>query len=107
VTIGIPAPSLSFLPAKLADLLGYYREEGLAAEFVQVRGNVAIPSLLQGDLDFTTLLSAVGAHASQGGETRIVQFHGTGLQHVISVRPEITTVQQARSAPLATMVDGR
>ncbi len=92
--IGTSSPSLSYLPAKLADMLGYYAEEGLDPEFVQVRGNSVIPALLAGELDFTTLLSAVGAHASQGGPTKIVQFHSVKLQHVLTVRPEITDISQ-------------
>ncbi|HLH24580.1 MAG TPA: ABC transporter substrate-binding protein [Chloroflexota bacterium] len=92
--IGTSSPSLSFLPATLADRLGYYAEEGLDPEFVQVRGNSVIPALLAGELDFTTLLSAIGAHASQGGPSKIVQFHSVKLQHVLTVRPEITDVSQ-------------
>ncbi|HEY7062543.1 MAG TPA: ABC transporter substrate-binding protein [Chloroflexota bacterium] len=94
VTIGVTAPSLSFLPAKLADLLGYYTEEGLDPEFVVVSGTSIIPSLMSGDLDLTTLLTPVGAHAAQGGPTRIVQYHSVRVQHVITVRPDVTTVQQ-------------
>ena len=92
--IGTSSPSLSYLPAKLADMLGYYAEEGLAPEFVQVRGNSVIPALLSAELDFTTLLSAIGAHASQGGPSKIVQFHSVKLQHVLTVRPEITDISQ-------------
>jgi ABC-type nitrate/sulfonate/bicarbonate transport system substrate-binding protein len=92
--IGTSSPSLSYLPAKLADMLGYYAEEGLSPEFVQVRGNSVIPALLSAELDFTTLLSAIGAHASQGGPSKIVQFHSVKLQHVLTVRPEITDVSQ-------------
>jgi ABC-type nitrate/sulfonate/bicarbonate transport system substrate-binding protein len=92
--IGTSSPSLSYLPAKLADMLGYYAEEGLEPEFVQVRGTSVLPALLSGELDFTTLLSAIGAHAAQGGPSKIVQFHSVKLQHVLSVRPEITDVAQ-------------
>jgi ABC-type nitrate/sulfonate/bicarbonate transport system substrate-binding protein len=61
---------------------------------VQVRGNSVIPALLSAELDFTTLLSAIGAHASQGGSSKIVQFHSVKLQHVLTVRPEITDISQ-------------
>jgi NitT/TauT family transport system substrate-binding protein len=101
VTIGNASPSLSYLPATLADQLGYYQEEGLAPEFPSVRGNAVIPALLQGDLDFTTLLSTVGASAGQGGATRIVQFHSVRLQHTVVARPEITTVEQLAGKRIA------
>jgi ABC-type nitrate/sulfonate/bicarbonate transport system substrate-binding protein len=94
VTIGVPGPSLSYLPVHLAWKLGYLREEGQDVEWVQVSGASIIPALLSGELDFTTILSAVGAHAGQGGPSRIVQFHAVRLQHVLSVRPEITAISQ-------------
>ncbi len=101
VAIGNASPSLSYLPATLADKLGYYQEEGLAPEFPGVRGTAVIPALLQGDLDFTTLLSSVGASAGQGGATRIVQFHSIRLQHVIVARPDITSVEQLAGKRIA------
>jgi ABC-type nitrate/sulfonate/bicarbonate transport system substrate-binding protein len=92
IRIGVPGPSLSYLPAQVAWLLGYFEEEGLEPEFVLTGGTTIIPALLSGELDFTTVLSAIGAHAGQGGASRIVQFHAVRLQHVLGVRPEITSI---------------
>ena len=101
MAIGTSGPSLSWLPAQLAWKLGYFREEGLEAEFVQVGGTSVIPALFSGELHFTTILSAVGANAGQGGDTRIVQFHSVRLQHVLSVRPEITAIPQLAGKRIA------
>jgi ABC-type nitrate/sulfonate/bicarbonate transport system substrate-binding protein len=68
---------------------------------VQVGGTSVVPALFAGELHFTTVLSAVGANAAQGGETRIVQFHSVKLQHVLSVRPEITSLQQLAGKRIA------
>jgi NitT/TauT family transport system substrate-binding protein len=92
IRIGVPGPSLSYLPAHVAWQLGYFREEGLDVEFVQTGGPTTIPALLSGELNFTTILSAIGAHAGQGGESKIVQFHSVRLQHVLGVRPEIRAI---------------
>ncbi|HLH25020.1 MAG TPA: ABC transporter substrate-binding protein [Chloroflexota bacterium] len=94
VSIGAPGPSLSYLPAYLASKLGYFQEEGLDPEFVQITGPAAIAAVINGELDFTTLLSAIGANALQGGPTRIVQFHSVKLQHVVSAPPTITAISQ-------------
>jgi ABC-type nitrate/sulfonate/bicarbonate transport system substrate-binding protein len=53
-----------------------------------------MPALLAGEIDFTTNLSSIGAHAGQGGESKILQFHAVRLQHVLVVRPDITDVEQ-------------
>ena len=47
-------------------------EEGLDVEFVQVGGTLIVPALLSGEVGYTTVLSAVGTHAANGGPSRIV-----------------------------------
>ena len=94
LAIGVPDPSLAYLPAHVAWKRGFFEEEGLAVEFPQVTGNAIIPSLLSGDIDFTTNLSSIGSHAGQGGPSKILQFHSVKLQHVLVVNPAITDVQQ-------------
>src|SRR5712692_2530303 len=41
--IGIPLPSLSYLPAWVASKRGFFEEAGLAAEFPLVTGNAIMP----------------------------------------------------------------
>jgi NitT/TauT family transport system substrate-binding protein len=106
VVIGVPQPSLSYLPAHVAWKRGFFEEEGLAVEFPQVVGNAIMPALLSGEIDFTTNLSSIGAHAGQGGDSRIVQFHSVRLQHVLVVRPEITDVQQLSGKRVAVQSPG-
>ena len=101
MTIGTSGPSLSWLPSQLAWLLGYFREEGLDVEFVQVGGTAMVPALLSGELALTTIISPVGANAGQGGEARIVQMHVVAVQHVLSARPEIASVQQLAGKRIA------
>jgi ABC-type nitrate/sulfonate/bicarbonate transport system substrate-binding protein len=106
VVIGVPDPSLAYLPAHVAWKRGFFEEEGLAVEFPQVVGNAIIPSLLSGDVDFTTNLSSIGSHAGQGGPTKILQFHSVKLQHVLVVNPEITDVQQLSGRRIAVQSPG-
>jgi ABC-type nitrate/sulfonate/bicarbonate transport system substrate-binding protein len=85
---------------------GFFEEEGLAVEFPQVTGNAIIPSLLSGDIDFTTNLSSIGSHAGQGGPSKILQFHSVKLQHVLVVNPEITDVRQLSGKRIAVQSPG-
>ncbi len=104
--IGVPQASLSYLPAHIAWKRGFFEEEGLAVEFPLVTGNAIMPALLSGEIDFTTNLSSIGAHAGQGGESKIVQFHSVRLQHVLVVRPDITDVQQLHGKRFAVQSPG-
>ena len=106
LVIGVPSPSLAYLPAHVAWKRGFFEEEGLAVEFSRVTGNVIIPALLSGELHFTTNLSSIGSHAGQGGPTKIVQFHSVRLQHALVVRPEITDVQQLAGKRIAVQSTG-
>lgn len=106
VVIGVPGVSLSYLPAYLASKFGFFEQEGLAVEFVQAGGNVFVPAMLSGDMDFTTNLSSIGAHAGNGGPTKIVQWHTIRLQHVVTVRDGITTPQQLENKRIAVQALG-
>jgi len=101
VVVATASPSLSWLPAQIAGLQGYFREEGLDVEFVQVGGTLIVPALLSGEVQYTTILSAVGTHAANGGPSRIVQYHSVRLQHVLSVRPEFTAIGQLAGKRIA------
>ena len=103
VVIGVPGVSLSYLPTYLAWKFGYFEEEGLAPEFVPASGNVFVPAMLSGEMDFTTNLSSIGTHAGQGGPTKIVQFQTVRLQHALTVRPDITTPQQLEGKRVAIL----
>jgi len=104
--IGIPQPSLSYLPAHVAWKKGYFEEEGIAIEFPLVTGNAIMPALLSGEIEFTTNLSSIGAHAGQGGESKILQFHAVKLQHVLVTRPDITDVLQMSSKRIGVQSPG-
>ncbi|HEY7062563.1 MAG TPA: ABC transporter substrate-binding protein [Chloroflexota bacterium] len=106
LAIGVPDPSLSYLPAHVAWKRGFFEEEGLNVEFPQVVGNAIIPSLLSGDIDFTTNLSSIGSHAGQGGPSKILQFHSVKLQHVLVVNPAITDVQQLNGKRITVQSPG-
>jgi ABC-type nitrate/sulfonate/bicarbonate transport system substrate-binding protein len=90
----------------VASKRGFFEEEGLAVEFPLVTGNAIMPALLSNEIDFTTNLSSIGAHAGQGGESKIVQFHAVRLQHVLIVRPDVTDVQQLSGKRIAVQSPG-
>ena len=45
--------SVSELPFKVAQLKGFYREEGLDVEMILIRGAVGMQALLGGSVDYT------------------------------------------------------
>src|SRR5687767_13809791 len=57
IRIAIPAPSLSFLPIEVAMRQGFYARRGLDVEMIQMAAGLAVPALLSGSVDYTTILS--------------------------------------------------
>ena len=72
IRIAIPGTG-PFLTFSLAQKKGFFKDEGLDAEIIQIRGgSVAMAALLTGDLDYYSVV-AVGARAAiQGLPIRLV-----------------------------------
>jgi NitT/TauT family transport system substrate-binding protein len=70
-------PYLSFAPYYIAQTEGYFAEEGLEVEFVEMQGEQATPLLIQGDLD---VMAGVGVYylnaISRGAEIKVVADKG-------------------------------
>jgi NitT/TauT family transport system substrate-binding protein len=50
ITIAYPSRSIASIDLYIAQDRGFFRQEGLAAEVVQVRGNIAVTALLSGEI---------------------------------------------------------
>src|SRR5215813_10128247 len=65
VRIGTPSPaSIAVLQIKIAELKGFFRDEGIQAEIIQMRVPVSMVALVTKDIDYATptgtlLVSAV------------------------------------------------
>jgi ABC-type nitrate/sulfonate/bicarbonate transport system substrate-binding protein len=58
VTFAYPSPSTSYLPLVAAYKQGFFEQENIQAELVQVRPAVAIPGVTINSIDFTTALQS-------------------------------------------------
>jgi NitT/TauT family transport system substrate-binding protein len=72
IRIGYASRSVSFLAMLLAHDQGYYREQGLDAEVIQIRPNVGMTALLSGEVDYTETLGSNVRAAAQGAPLRTV-----------------------------------
>jgi len=66
VKITLPSRSIAFADLFVAQDRGFFREEGLEADIVQARPDIAIAGLLSGEVDADAAAGAA-AHASQRG----------------------------------------
>jgi NitT/TauT family transport system substrate-binding protein len=83
---------MSWFPLWLADRKGFYADEGLNMQFVQMTPTNAVAGMLAGEVDYSFGLSAVGAAVAQhAAPLRVVIAILVRPQHRFMVRPEIRT----------------
>jgi len=72
VRFSVSAASIAELPFRMAQLKGFYREEGLDVEVIFIRGAVGMQALLGGSVDFTSASGSTIAAAVRGIPVKLV-----------------------------------
>src|SRR5579875_2342679 len=73
VIIATPGSSLSYLPAKVADEKGFFKEEGVDVEWTQMGGDLSVTAVMAGEVGYTTVPSSASAAAAQGAPIKTVE----------------------------------
>lgn len=90
------AISISELPFKVAQLRGFWREEGLDVETILIRGAVGMQALLGGSVDYTSASGSTIAAAVRGIPVKLVFVSSAKPQFDLMSQPAIKSVQDLR-----------
>jgi NitT/TauT family transport system substrate-binding protein len=101
-----PNLSLSFLPLIVAREQGYYAEEGLEAELVEMRANVGQAALVSGEVDYTAALGSNVKMALQGAPVKVVFVHAPAPVMALVAQPQIRAPAELRGKTLGVGVPG-
>jgi len=96
IRIGFPEFNSSTFTLPLAQIKGFFNEEGLQAELIRIRSAVALPALTSGEIDYHTVVAPAVTAALRGIPVRVVACFTPGLTTAIIARPEIKTVQDLK-----------
>jgi len=96
VTFSYSAVSMTWFPVKVAVEKGFFRNEGLEPQLVQMNGNVATVALANGHIDFALNISPVLNGAMQGLGTKLVAALNSRPLFALVVRPEITSAAELK-----------
>ena len=96
IRIGIPGPAAQFVTFSLAQKKGFFKEEGLEAEIIQMRGNVPMAALLNGDIDYYTVVGSGIRSALRGLPLKVVACYVPGLPLMLIARPEFKSVKELK-----------
>jgi len=92
-TSSIAVTELQF---RMAQVKGFYRDEGLDLETILIRGAVGIQALLGGSVDYSSAAGALIAGAVRGLPVRLVLIVNAKPQFDFVGAPEIKSVQQLK-----------
>lgn len=96
IRIGYPDFNSSTFTMPLAQIKGFFQEEGLQAELIRIRSAVAIPALTSGEIDYHTVVSPALAAALRGIPVKVVACFTPGLTTAIIARPELKSIQDLK-----------
>jgi len=92
-TSSIAVTELQF---RIAQVKGFYRDEGLDLETILIRGAVGTQALLGGSVDYSSAAGALIAGAVRGLPVRLVLIVNAKPQFDLVGAPEIKSVQQLK-----------
>ena len=100
-TFSYSAVSMTWFPVKVAVDKGFFRNEGVEPQLIQMNGNVATVALANGHIDFSLNISPVLNGAMQGLGTKLVAALNTRPLFALVVRPEIKSAADLKGKVFA------
>jgi len=86
---------------------GFFKEEGIEAEVIQMRVPVMITAISTGDLDYTMVFGSVVRAAIRGLPVRVVASLLDGSTHALVSQPEFKSVNELKGKSLGIESHGR
>ena len=96
VRFSVSAVSIAEVPFRIAQVRGFYRDEGLDAEFILIRGAVGMQALLGGSVDFTSASGSTVAAAVRGLPVKLVFIASAKPQFDMIAQKDIRSVQDLK-----------
>jgi len=96
VIISYSSRSYAFLPAQVAVVKGFFKDENLEPLLIQMRSQVTVPALLSGEVQYTLSFGNIIGSAMAGLPFKILAVLTDKPLHSIIARPEIKTIAELR-----------
>jgi ABC-type nitrate/sulfonate/bicarbonate transport system substrate-binding protein len=103
VRVAYPSLSTSVFCLIIAQKEGYLKEEGIEAQLLSIRGEIAIRTTLAGEVDFFTNAGSALAAAVRGVPVKIVTVFQDRPSWDLIAQPDIKSVAQLRGKNIGIM----
>ncbi len=100
VRISYSSRSNSVTPFQVAQQKGFFREEGLDAELIQVNPRLGAVAAMNGDIDITTTFGSTLRGILQGFPLKFAAVSIRKSDHFLIVRPDIRDFQELKGKKL-------
>ncbi|HWH76406.1 MAG TPA: ABC transporter substrate-binding protein [Candidatus Binatus sp.] len=101
IVVAVSNPDMSFLSGGVAKYKGFFKEEGLDAELVQITANVSIAALAGGNVDYNLILQSVVTGNLRGLPIKVAGILIERPNHVVVVNPKITKFADLKGKKIA------
>jgi ABC-type nitrate/sulfonate/bicarbonate transport system substrate-binding protein len=101
IYIGVSNPDMSFLSGGVAKFQGYFKDEGLDVEVLQMNANVSVAALAAGNIDYNLILQSVVTANLRGLPLMITGILIERPNHVVVVHPSIQKFSDLKGKKIA------
>ena len=100
--ISYSSRTYAFLPAQIAVVKGFFKDENLEPLLIQMRSQVTVPALISGEVHYTLSFGNILGGAMQGLPFKILAVLTDKPLHNVVSRPEVKTMADLRGKRLGT-----
>jgi NitT/TauT family transport system substrate-binding protein len=93
--------STAVVPIFTAEARGYFRDERLSTQFIQIRGAISVTALISGSVDFITDMGSSIEAAVRGPKLKVVMVGGDRPQFELVAHPSIRTFADLKGKMIA------
>jgi len=101
INIAVSNPDMSFLSGGVAKFKGFFKEEGLDAELVQITANVSIAALASGNIDYNLILQSVVTGNLRGLPIKVAGILIERPNHVFVASPKLARFTDLKGRKIA------
>ena len=94
--IGFPDLATQFFPLPLGERKGFFKDEGLQAEFIRIRPAISSVALVSGEIDYDVVIGNGIAAAIRGLPVKILAAYVPAAPMALIARPEFKSVPELR-----------
>lgn len=101
IYIGVSNPDMSFLSGGVAKFQGYFRDEGLEVEVLQMNANVSVAALAAGNIDYNLILQSVVTANLRALPLKVAGILIERPNHVVVVHPSVQKLADLKGKKIA------